>query len=384
MTCHVGTDVSSSPFVGEISDLMASSLKESFDNHYELYNSLGKGQRSEYIFDDLYIKERVNYDYDRSHFPKRLLEKYKYGEDYKQTLAMTRTLQSEYQPEGEEDEEADLMHKLCLELRSIKKENPSFFRKLDKLVLSRAFIYRSCYLFSPVIENKKTSENKRSAETKKTSKLDFYCLNYDLVNQVPNKNYDPKSKSKTKSNPLLVRPAIPDQSFPLYPIEWRHMQFILKQVASLSPEETNQLLDLAMFVNSVEYDQIYGYYVIYDRFLHFLCTNEILSKEAPEDEQNNEEEDDQNQSQLLEGSNLGEGEEEEEVKDPEELDNEFYVGQEGLYQAVEEEYGNYMMDIGADEEDTMLYSILADYDDSNITKLRSIYLIRNSNFHIIY
>lgn len=167
-TCVAGTDVSCSPFVGTLSDLFVCNVNWDLQRQKDFYNKYAgyaDGERCVQIKQDQRIHKMITHKHRVSGHPPKLLSSYEYNSNFKQrimeqSLAMRDTRQTRFTQHSAANpaDEADLKahdhkitHEINLYLQMVHNEDPIFYQKLSDIYESRKWIFRSFYLYSPVV-----------------------------------------------------------------------------------------------------------------------------------------------------------------------------------------------------------------------------------------
>ena len=275
----VGSEVSSSNFVGLLSDLLILTIpfdlakqKEFYENYWDYQN----GTRARELLDDQLIYAKVEEKYRQSGCPKDLLKSYKYDESFKRSIQEKREYKEVIETEQEIKAKTDKSKAAKLERERVQRKikgdvnnfideiagsHPQYFRILQEFVNSRKWIFKSWNLYSPTI--KKTGE----------PVLPFPSIHNTLSN-------------------------MKDMPLPFYGIEVEHFYRVLNMVEELNNELKKLLIKFAEITDTLFEDKKLGPYIIYDRWLHHLSWAESLKPEGwvEKVEEDNEEEEEEDMS----------------------------------------------------------------------------------------
>lgn len=327
--------MSSSPFVGVLSDVFVLNFSwEIFhqENFYNKYFDFEDGDRCIQVKNDQKVHKYIVYDHQKTGHPTRLLSNYKYDHTFKEALRHGVDLnQQEIQHQQETQQQQTTMqdttnvstsmqasmitpsqmkrsedaeYKANVEdfIQHVMNTIPSFYEKLKVVYVSRKWIFRSFYLYSPVILGPGVS------------KLNFKCLHNELASN-PKEGYQ----------------------YPMFPIQSSFFFKILDMVVEFTIEEKKMIEDICERCNALKYDSKYYQYFLYDKFLHYICTSDYIRPPKTKEELEQEEREKEMERRRLEEAKLepsvspeeemNEAEEEQEDNTPvTDFDQNFYIG----------------------------------------------------------
>jgi hypothetical protein len=318
----VGSEVTSSPFRGLLSDLVVMSMpfdlkqqKEFYDKYWDFPN----GMRARELCDDELVNAKVNEKHALSGVPKNLLRDYKYDESYKRTIQENRNKKPVVETEAEIKAKTDKSKAAKLErekkLKKIKADvndfiadveasHPECLDYLKAFVASRKWIFKSWNLYSPTIKKPKEP------------KLPFKCIHSKLA-------------------------SYSELPVPFYGIEEELFFKVLNMVRELTKEQTSILIKFAEITETVYKDRELGVYIAYDQWLHHLCWADRLKPEGwvekVQEENEEEEEEDMSSSEEDPEAEANKKKEEMSKETQTKFKENFFIGdKEGLKEKIKQ------------------------------------------------